>query len=185
MTAAQKNDRTWQAIRFVPVPMIVSQEHTIVQLAAGAEHSLLVTAAGAVLSCGVGARGRLGHGDESSCKEPKAIVALKGQRMVQAAAGGAHSLMLTAGGAVWSCGDCSDGRLGHGHNHLLVPTLLASLKRQRRRVVQIAAGGRHSLMRTASGDVLACGHLDGPRHGRLSGSRTHRVPKTIVRGKRR
>ena len=92
---------------------------------------------------------------------PKQIAALKGQRVVQVAAGKWHSLFLTEAGDVFSCGH-GGAKLGHGDwkgghgdtNDALAPKQIAALKGQR--VVQVAAGGRHSLFLTDAGSVFSC-----------------------------
>ena len=70
-----------------------------------------------------------------------------------------HSLFLTEGGAVLSCGGGGSyynwGQLGHGDKgEQLVPKLVAGL--EGRRVVQVAAGFDHSLFLTQGGAVLSC-----------------------------
>ena len=126
-------------------------------IAAGGAHSLFLTEGGAVLSCGYGWEGQLGHGDKENQLAPKVVAALEGRRIVQVAAGDIHSLFLTEGGAVLSCGFGWDGRLGHGDKETqLVPKLVAAL--DGRCVVQVAAGSScHSLFLAEGGTVLSCG----------------------------
>lgn len=58
-------------------------------------------------------------------------------------AGASHVLMATSSGAAWSWGTGAAGALGHGDvNDRLVPTRIAALPRD---VIQVAAGGAHSL----------------------------------------
>ena len=73
------------------------------------------------------------------------------------AAGGDHSMSLTAGGHALSWG-CSGslaqgyGRLGHGDNeHQLLPKAIGAL--QDLHVVDAAAGSFHSVVRLESGEV--------------------------------
>ena len=47
----------------------------------------------------------LGHGDTEDCTTPKAIEALAAHTVTQVAAGDYHSLVVTAGGAVFSFGN--------------------------------------------------------------------------------
>ena len=77
-------------------------------------HSLALTADGGVWSWGFGGGGQLGHGDGQNQLLPEKIEALAGRRVVAVSAGDAHSLALTADGAVWSSGAGGYGRLGHG-----------------------------------------------------------------------
>ena len=58
---------------------------------------------------------QLGHGDKRSRLVPEKICgALAAVRAVAVSAGCEHSLVLAAGGAVYSFGFGSHGRLGHG-----------------------------------------------------------------------
>ena len=58
-------------------------------------------------------------------------------------AGASHVLMATSSGAAWSWGSGAAGALGHGDvTDRLVPTRIAALPRD---VIQVAAGGAHSL----------------------------------------
>ena len=86
----------------------------VVVVSASANHALFVTACGAALSSGVGAFGRLGHGNEANVTTPKRLRALENERVVSAAAGAAHSLFATARGVAFACGQGEDGRLGLG-----------------------------------------------------------------------
>ena len=93
----------------------------VVAVSAGLYHSLAITADGAAWSWGGGGYGRLGHGEQQRQLLPKKIEAFVGQRVVAVSAGTAHSLAITADGAVWSCGQGTFGKLGHGdeQNQLL------------------------------------------------------------------
>ncbi|EOD32345.1 hypothetical protein EMIHUDRAFT_631926 [Emiliania huxleyi CCMP1516] len=136
----------------------------IVAVSAGSDHSLALTADGALWSWGYGAFGRLGHGNEQRQLLPKKIEAFAGQRVVAASAGYAHSLALTADGAVWSWGYGTLGRLGHGDNHdQLEPKEVEALAG--RRAVAVSAGMSHSLAITADGAVWSWGDGDDGRLG--------------------
>ena len=90
----------------------------IVAVSAGLHHSLALTADGAIWSWGMGACGKLGHGDEQEQLLPKKVEAFVGRRAVAVSAAvsaaGSQSLALTADGAVWSWGSGDVGKLGHG-----------------------------------------------------------------------
>merc|ERR1719424_992850 len=86
-----------------------------VSVSAGGNHSLALTDGGA-WSWGGGAYGKLGHGDGQNQLLPKKIEAFAGQRVVAVAAGGFHSLALTADGAVWTWGEGETGCLSHGED---------------------------------------------------------------------
>ena len=122
----------------------------------GPSNSLALTADGAVWSWGDGDYGKLGHGDQQEQLLPKKIEALAGQRVVAVSAGAAHSLALTADGAVWSWGRGTYGRLGHGDEQdELLPKKVEAFAGQR--VVAVSAAIFHSLAVTADGAVFTWG----------------------------
>ena len=98
----------------------------VVAVSAGERHNLALTADGAVWGWGAGGNGQLGHGDVQDQLLPKKIEVLAGQRVVAVSAGQYHSMVSTADGALWSWGDGSYGKLGHGGEHQRC-TRLASL----------------------------------------------------------
>ena len=129
-----------------------------VSVSAGEHHSLALTGGGSVWSWGFGSWGQLGHGDAQRQLLPKKVEDLTGQSVIAVSAGGAHSLALTAGGAVWSWGDGYQGRLGHGdqQHQQLLPKKVEAFADQR--VIAVSAGEHHSLAMTADGAVWSCGH---------------------------
>ncbi|GAX80618.1 hypothetical protein CEUSTIGMA_g8053.t1 [Chlamydomonas eustigma] len=75
---------------------------------------------------------------------PLLITALAGVvRVVQAAAGLSHTLLLSDLGDVYSCGWNSDGQLGHGDLQVcLEPQLVEALTEK---IIKVSCGARHSL----------------------------------------
>ena len=141
-------------------------------VAASRYFSLALSADGALWSWGSGGDGKLGHGDEEDQWQPKKVEALAGQRVVAVSAGFAHSLAITADCAVWSWGDGSFGRLGHGDRQdQLLPEKIEALAGQR--VVAVSAGFAHNLAITADGAVWSWG--DGG-FGRLGHGDQQRQP---------
>ena len=89
----------------------------VVAVSAGEYHSLAITADGAVFTWGKGEDASLGHGEDLSNQLlPKKVEALADQRVVAVSAGDAHSLAITADGAVFTWGKGEDGCLGHGED---------------------------------------------------------------------
>ena len=168
----------WTPIE-VDVPRCVSALVGTVRVravATGANHTLALGACGGLWACGRGRCGQLGNGDFNDTGPLQRVEALRGVAIAAAAAGGAHSLALAADGAVFSFGSMHDGRLGQGdaaHALAAWPPPLGAPTPGRMTlpawcaadpVVDLAAGGHHSLLRTASGRLLACGRN---RHGAL------------------
>ena len=92
-------------------------------MSAGYSYSLAITADGSIWSWGGGRFGRLGHGDYQLQLLPKKVEAFAGRRVVAVSTGSAHSLALTADGAVYAWGLGERGCLGHGEDlsHQLLP----------------------------------------------------------------
>ena len=107
---------------FVPRPRSMLLGGVVVrEVSAGPRHMLMMCDDGDVWSCGTGAHGRLGHGDEQDCQTPRRVENLQKHggnvsrgRAVQISAGGSHSLVVTEFGRVISFGSGINGRHGHG-----------------------------------------------------------------------
>ena len=142
------------------------QGKVVVQVSAGASLSLVLLDGGGVMSFGSAASGQLGHGDLRELEEvhtPRLIEALQGKKVLQVSAGHSHCLALLAGGDVMSFGWGRWGQLGHGTEYSeplpkLIEVLLGS------KVLQVSAGGLHSLLLLEGGAVMSFG--DGG-HGQL------------------
>ena len=142
----------------------------------GTNHTLAIGACGGLWACGRGRCGQLGQGDFSDAGPMRRVERLRGERVVAASAGGSHSIALTASGEVWTWGEARSGQLGLGaevmaiaaagwDTGLPVPSLVVlPASNTLDPVVDVVAGGHHSLLRTASGRLLACGR---GRHGAL------------------
>ena len=90
-------------------------------------------------------------------------------------AGDSHSLALTADGALWSWGNGSFGKLGHGDTQWqLPPKKVEALAGQR--VVAVSAGDSHSLALTADGALWSWGRGDDGRLGH-GNQRNQLLPK--------
>ena len=97
--------------------------------------------------------------------------------------GDAHSLALTAGGAVWSWGGGTEGGLGHGEEQdQLLPKKVEASAGQC--VVAVSAGEDHSLAITAAGAVFTCGkgELGCLGHGEDLSHQLHQCPPCENRG---
>jgi len=101
-----------------------------------------------------GFEGLLGHGEGvTQLNTPTRLPStLGGERAVSVSAGDFHTLALTADGNVWSWGQGTYGRLGHGdEQNQLLPKKTEALAGER--VVAVSAGHCHSLAITADGAV--------------------------------
>ncbi|XP_066557718.1 RCC1 domain-containing protein 1 isoform X2 [Amia ocellicauda] len=90
----------------------LSPELRACSLALGTDHAVLLSATGTVYTWGSGSHGQLGHGGLDSQAEPQAVEALWGLPMGGVAAGGWHSVCVSAGGDLYVWGWNESGQLG-------------------------------------------------------------------------
>lgn len=124
----------------------------------GGWHTLVITRDGSPWACGRNEYGRLGLGDESSKRTLELVSSWQTtpqqtRRVIDAALGGTHTLLLTDDGTVLGCGRAEDYRLGltpaelGSRDRVLVPTEVTALSAWSKagwRVVSVSAGGAHS-----------------------------------------
>uniref|UniRef100_A0A7S3G0F1 RCC1-like domain-containing protein n=1 Tax=Palpitomonas bilix TaxID=652834 RepID=A0A7S3G0F1_9EUKA len=133
-------------------------------------HSLAVTTGGDVYAWGAGGSGQLGQGSSRDSDYPQRVEDLSGIYICRVACGsdlaGGHSLALSEDGRVFSWGYNANGQLGVGnrteqYRPVSVETLRGS------RVVDVAAGWRHSAALTDKGFMFTFGSN---RHGQCGHS---------------
>ncbi len=156
------------------VPVVVSMPSAVrfVAISGGGAHSLALSATGRVYAWGAGGYGQLGNGSTTDSNVPVEVGLLTSMRIVAIAAGGAHSLALSATGQVYAFGENGDGQLGTGTLSTDVPIpvrLPAGVL-----ATGIAAGAAHSLVLTSTGALYAFGD---DRSGQVgNGTVQSRVP---------
>ncbi len=171
-----------------PVPALVTlpgASGPVTQIAAGQLHSLALTSTGQLYAFGSNQYGQLGTDVNSGTETPNptpALVALPGASgpVVQVAAGGAHSLALTATGQLYAFGENCYGQLGSQANICgaineppenelpkpnPVPAIVTLPPSARGAVTQIAAGSECSLALTATGQLYGFGLNSGGQLG--------------------
>jgi alpha-tubulin suppressor-like RCC1 family protein len=162
-----------------PVHVVALQGAGIHAVTACGSHSLALSTDGEVYAWGEGRYGRLGAGGEEDGWAPARVRgALAECRVVAIAAGGCHSLALTASGAAFAWGGGEHGQLGTGGTaNSSVPVQITALATHF--VLCVAAGWSHSmfLAECPPGDpsaagapiVFACGNADHGKLGRRGG----------------
>ena len=149
---------TWHAScdQCYPAPLQLARLARIVvqAVSAGSRHSVLCTRAGQVFCWGSGDYGSLGLGDTDPRDFPQRMEALSHKRAVGVAAGGAHTTILDASGAMYTTGLGSNGQLGRcstnvceGEQCALKPGAVEGLPA----VAQVSAGWLHTAVCTREG----------------------------------
>ncbi|KAL4128653.1 hypothetical protein PRIC2_007637 [Phytophthora ramorum] len=158
----------------------------VVQIACGYRHTALITDDRHLYTFGHGECGRLGHGVEESCTDPKAVgyfaslIQAEGIQVggvVDVSCGREHTMAVTSSGDLFGFGWGEAGRLGTGETgSSLFPSRVTSLKN----VGAVACGREHTLALTKKGKVFAFGAGFGGRLG--NGAETDEELPFIVRG---
>ena len=130
--------------------------HKIVMVSHGRGHKACITAGGLLLTWGTSQHGELGHGDHESKPRPHIIPrdTLGGVSALQVSCGLNHTMVLTAGHVVLSCGWGWYGQLGHGNTydyHVLTQIELAN-------IAMVACGGTSSMAVDTQGQVFSWGN---------------------------
>jgi len=88
---------------------------TFVAVAAGQNHTVALKSNGTVCAWGDNRYGQLGDGTTTQHNAPVVISALSGSGITEIAAGN-HTIAITKDGALWTCGNNSNGQLGNNTN---------------------------------------------------------------------
>jgi alpha-tubulin suppressor-like RCC1 family protein len=122
-----------------------------------------LTEDGVIWTSGAGNYGQLGQGDAQasfSVLLPTRLgpEAFGGSPVVLVACGGWHTMALTGGGCVLTCGLNDNGQLGHGDRTEKVFTLVDPRQFGGDSIVMAAAGEEHIVVASTAGDVFTWGY---------------------------
>jgi hypothetical protein len=173
----------------VALPGLPADVHA---LALGGLHTLALTRSGALYACGFGGFGALGLGDYKPRFSPERVTPVwddgdagsnrgaggASGGLASVAAGGAHSLGITASGQLWAWGrDEGDGRLGvpqaaraEGGSPTPLRVALPAAAAGGALPLAAAAGGFHTLLLLSDGAVLSFGGNANGELGREGGT---------------
>eukprot|EP00931_Biecheleriopsis_adriatica_P018476 TRINITY_DN12943_c0_g1_i1.p1 TRINITY_DN12943_c0_g1~~TRINITY_DN12943_c0_g1_i1.p1 ORF type:complete len:719 (-),score=181.78 TRINITY_DN12943_c0_g1_i1:57-2213(-) len=128
----------------IPRAVRYLQSKVIRSVSCAEHHAAAVSEAGVLFTWGRGQNGRLGHGGTENEALPKAVQALDGLHVAQAACGEFHTACILQNAPhVYTWGLGLSGRLGHGDEHdRNLPTLVDALTGLQ--VASIACGGHHT-----------------------------------------
>ncbi|XP_069945843.1 X-linked retinitis pigmentosa GTPase regulator isoform X4 [Cherax quadricarinatus] len=135
-----------------------------INVACGYYHSVAVTESGKVYSWGESEYGKLGLPANLLPSHHLPQLVPLPEKIIQVAAGSAHTLFLSEGGTVYSCGSGKSGELGQGGGSLECWLPQSVAETNTTPIVTIVAGDNHSSAITEDGYLLTwgCG-----RHGKL------------------
>ncbi|XP_062430207.1 E3 ISG15--protein ligase HERC5-like [Rhea pennata] len=151
----------------------------IVQIACGDHHSMALSRGGELFTWGQNAHGQLGVGGQVTCAaEPQLVEGLKGIALAQIAAGGAHSLVVSLSGAVYSWGKNDSGQLGLGHTQDRdCPSYIGALHHWK--TVFISCGADHTAVLSKDGLVCTFGAGEAGQLGHNS-TRSEQTPRMVA-----
>ncbi|ETR71995.1 MAG: hypothetical protein OMM_02059 [Candidatus Magnetoglobus multicellularis str. Araruama] len=151
------------ASSFVPVYVLNEDNlpfEDVIAIASGTNHVLLVTENNELWAWGNNENGQLANSVALSYNRPIRVAGLpSSHRIVQTAAGYAHSLVLLDNGEIWAWGDNTFGQLGIGDSvSAMNPTQVVQEDgTPLTNIVSIAAGAFHSLALSNDGTIWAFG----------------------------
>ncbi|MBI4485093.1 MAG: RCC1 repeat-containing protein, partial [Acidobacteria bacterium] len=146
------------------LPVGVAGLADVIAIAGGGTHSLALMSDRTVRAWGQNTFGQLGDGTTQNRRVPVAVAGLANVTAI--AAGGNHSLALMSDGTVWGWGFNASGQLGDGtFEPRSSPVQVGGTTGLLTGVVQISAGGLHSLALMADGTVRAWGSHDSGQIG--------------------
>ena len=97
---------------------------------------------------------------KNNIHEPMFLEPLKDVRIRHVGSGrdAAHAVVVDESGMAWSWGNNEHGQLGQGdQRNRRMPTPIAGTGPGGHTIVMVSLGGRHTLLLTSQGQVLACG----------------------------
>jgi hypothetical protein len=158
-----------------------------VQVVAGGYHAALIHADGNLYTWGLGASGRLGHGDteqgnpRADCDRPTIVQALQGKPVLQCSFGYSHSAAVVDGNELYTWGSAASGKLGLGEIataqecYAPEPTWVPIPKA----ILQVSCGNAHTGAVTVDGELFMWGNADAGRLG-LGSGRSEPQPNPVL-----
>jgi alpha-tubulin suppressor-like RCC1 family protein len=150
----------------IQTPTILDMKGFIVDIFSGFHHCFGKTDKGKLMAYGRNEIGQCGLGDRYTREHPEEVKAFEDVNGIDIAVGGFHTLALSDYKVyVWGMDDF--GQLGLGYTDGIArPIVVKRLAHER--VIAIAAGAKHSVALTESGDVYAWGYHNNGQIGMKS-----------------
>ncbi|XP_074645213.1 uncharacterized protein LOC141901680 isoform X3 [Tubulanus polymorphus] len=150
------------------LPEELDWDDDIICVSCGYYHTAFVTAHGKLYTFGEKESGKLGLGeieDNVETTTPQLVTSLQ-EKVKWVSCGGSHTAIITESGKLYTCGDGSQGQLGHGPTQNLQiwqPTLVRAFADCK--ITHVSCGDNHTAVITDKGLLYSFG--DG-RHGKLA-----------------
>ncbi|KAM8834350.1 serine/threonine-protein kinase Nek9 [Synchiropus picturatus] len=164
VTTRSREVYCWGAGKYTPQKLDSFKGGTSAQqVCAGTNHFAVVTVEKELYTwansqSGAKMVGQLGHGDQSSCRQPKKVAALQGKAIRQVACGSDFTACVTDEDQMYMFGSDYYGCIGVENDtggEVLEPVLLVFF--EERPVRQVSCGDNHVVVLTQSGDVYSWG----------------------------
>ncbi|XP_012585726.1 PREDICTED: X-linked retinitis pigmentosa GTPase regulator [Condylura cristata] len=128
-----------------------------VHLSCGDEHTAIVTGNHKLYMFGSNNWGQLGLGSKSTVSKPTCVKALKPEKVLFAACGRNHTIILTEGGRVYAAGGNDEGQLGLGDTEERNTFQQIRFFTSQCKIKQLAAGSNTSAALTEDGELFMWG----------------------------
>jgi autotransporter-associated beta strand protein len=155
--------------------------YTVTGLSAGGTHSLIL-AGGQVYAAGSDRYGQLGQGAVNGVNKASfTSVVIPSSTPVAVSAGGNHSLIVTASGKVYACGDNFYGQLAQPATTASSGTLVeVNFPGLSTKIVSVAAGADHNLAVDENGGVWVWGRNNYGQLGKGTRTAAERNPSNLA-----
>ncbi|NBI28384.1 RCC1 domain-containing protein [Chengkuizengella marina] len=146
----------------VPVPLddFANDGEDIIQVSAGSSYTVALSSDGTVYTWGKNNFGQLGNGtdDDKNVPVPLDDFANDGEDIIQVSAGSSYTVALSSDGTVYTWGKNNFGQLGDGtDDDKNVPVPLDDFANDGDDIIQVSAGGYHTVALSSDGTVYTWG----------------------------
>jgi alpha-tubulin suppressor-like RCC1 family protein len=143
-----------------PTMVYLPKRVKIESISTGKNFAILLTKYGVCYGCGSNQQGELGLTQTKYCITPEEIIELEkyDERIIQVRCGYKHTVCLSEHGNCFTWGNNTYGQLGHINNGITLPLPISiEEKKEKIRIVQVAAGFRASFFLSHNRNIYYCG----------------------------
>ena len=146
-----------------PTMVYLPKRIQIESISTGKNFAILLTNNGICYGCGSNELGELGMTHTKYCVTPEEIIELMkyNERIIQVRCGYKHTICLSENGKCFTWGNNTYGQLGHKNNGIILPSpIFIEEKKEKIRIIQVAAGFRASFFLSYNRNIFYCGMLN-------------------------